>query len=379
MWFSGIVRRSFTTVLQPESTTSIKSIANDLYRERSLELLVHKFKKFSELSRFRTRAGIYEDTVRRLAKAKHFRWIEEILEDQKKYEDISKEGFTVRLISLYGKSGMFYHAKRVFDEMPERSCSQTVLSFNALLGACLNSKKFDLVNELFKELPMKLSIEPDLVSYNTAIKAFCHMGWFDSAVSMLDELETHGVEPDLFTFNTLLNGLYGKGRFLDGENTWDRMKKKNIDPDIRSYNAKLIGLASQKKTKVAVELMEEMKTREVKPNSLSFNAVIEGYVNEGNLEEAKWWYDNIGERKGAPGKRTFEIVVPYICEKGELGLAFELCKEIFRRSFLVDVSLLQLVVDGLVMESKMKEAKKLAQLGKTNSYCRYDLTLPSVV
>jgi pentatricopeptide repeat protein len=186
-----------------------------------------------------------------------------------------------------------------------------------------------------------------------------------------------GLEPDLFTFNTLLNGLYGKGRFSDGEKIWELMQKKNVVPDIRSYNAKLLGLALDKKTKEAMELVEEMKTRAVKPNAFSFNALIKGYVIEGNLEEAKWWYDNIGEGESAPGKKTFEIVVPFVCEKGELELAFELCKEIFKRKFLVDVSLLQLVVNTLVKESKKEEARKLVQLGKRHSYCRYDLKLPS--
>jgi pentatricopeptide repeat protein len=377
MSFSHILYRSFSTFPQPNSTTSIKSIANDLYKERSLECLVQKFKKYSELKRFRTRAGIYEDTVHKLAKAKCFRWIEEILEDQKKYEDISKEGFSIRLMSLYGKAGMFEHAHKVFNEMPDRNCRCTVLSLNALLGACVNSKKFDFVDGLFKELPKKLSIEPDLISYNTVINAFCQMGSFDSAVLLLDEMEKKGLEPDLFTFNTLLNGLYGKGWVSDGEKIWELMQKKNVVPDIRSYNAKLLGLALDKKTKEAMELVEEMKTRGVKPNAFSFNALIKGYVIEGNLEEAKWWFDHIGEGESAPGKRTFEIVVPFVCEKGELELAFELCKEIFNRKFLVDVSLLQLVVNTLIKESKMEEAKKLVQLGKRHSYCRYDLKLPS--
>jgi pentatricopeptide repeat protein len=376
MSFTRILCRTFSTSLQPNSTT-IKSIADDLYKERNFKRLAQKFKKFSELERFRTRTGIYEDTVRRLATARCFNLIEEILEEQKKYENISKEGFSVRLMSLYGKSGMFEHAQKVFDEMPDRDCTRTVLSFNALLGACVNSKKFDLVDGLFKEMPKKLLVEPDIFSYNTLIKAFCEMGSFESAVSMLDEMEKKGVVPDLITFNTLFNGLYGKGQFSEGEKIWGRMEKKNVVPDIRSYNSKLLGLALVNKTKEAVELVEEMKTKEVKPDVFSFNALIEGYVNEGNLDEAKRWYYEIGKIERAPVKKTFEILVPFVCEKGDLDLAFDLCNEIFKRKMLVDVSLLQLVVDGLVKVSRMEEVEKLVQLGKTNSYCRYDLKLPS--
>ncbi|KAK9267497.1 hypothetical protein L1049_009925 [Liquidambar formosana] len=377
---SRLLYRTFSTSLpstpQPKPLAS-KSLSTDLYRERNLKRLVQKFKKSSELDRFRTKTGVYEDIVRRLASAKRFRWIEEILEDQKKYKDISKEGFAVRLISLYGKSGMFDHAHKVFDEMPDLKCDRTVLSFNALLGACVNSKKFDRIDEFFRELPDKLSIEPDRVSHNVVIKAFCEMGSFESAISMLDEMEKKGLEPDLITFNTLFNGLYGNSRFSDGEKIWDLMEKKNIVPDIRSYNAKLLGLALENRMPEAVKLLEEMGSKGVKPDVFSFNTLIKGFCNEGNLEEAKQWYIELGKSDCAPNKVTFAMLVPFVCEKGDFNLAFELCKEIFNQRCLVDAALLQLVVDRLVKASKVEEAEKLVELGNSNGYSRYGLKLPS--
>lgn len=55
---------------------------------------------------------------------------------------------------------------------------------------------------LLKGLPGKLSVEPEFVSYNTAIKGFCEMGSFESGVLILDEMEKKDVLPDLVTFNT---------------------------------------------------------------------------------------------------------------------------------------------------------------------------------
>ncbi|XP_021719450.1 pentatricopeptide repeat-containing protein At3g13160, mitochondrial-like [Chenopodium quinoa] len=154
------------------------------------------------------------------ANTKSFSLIEEILEDQKQYKDITDEGFTVRFICLYGKAGMFDHAHKLFDEMPELNCKRTVLSYNALLGTCVNSKNFDKVDGFFRELPGKLSIKPDVVSYNTVIKAFCEMGSLDSALSLLDEMEKEGLRPNLITFNILLDAFYRKLRFLDGDKLW---------------------------------------------------------------------------------------------------------------------------------------------------------------
>ncbi|XP_034697097.1 pentatricopeptide repeat-containing protein At3g13160, mitochondrial-like [Vitis riparia] len=368
---------STSTAATAQATGNLESVFKDIYRERNLKRLVQKFKKSSELDRFRTKTGIYEETVRRLASAKRFRWIEEILEEQKKYKDISREGFAVRLISLYGKSGMFDHAFKVFDEMPDQKCERSVLSFNALLGACVNSKKFDKVEGFFSELPSKLSVEPDLVSYNIVIKGLCDMGSMDSAVGMLDEMEKKSLEPDLITFNTLLNRYYTSGRFLDGEKIWGRMEKKNILPDIRSYNAKLVGLVSEKRMLEGIGLVEEMQTKGIKPDGYSFNALIKGFCNDGKVDEATNWYGKMRENDCSPDKLTFATLVPLYCEKGYFDQAFELCREIFNRKCLVDEVLLQNAVDGLVKGGKVVEAKKLVQLGNSNSYRRYNLKIPT--
>ncbi|TYI23135.1 hypothetical protein ES332_A06G143100v1 [Gossypium tomentosum] len=356
-----VLRRTFSTTPNPQPH-SVRKFSEDLYKERDLKRL--------PLPR---RSGIYEDIVRRLASAGRFQWMEEVLEDQKKYQDISKEGFAARLIHLYGKSGMFEQAYKVFDEMPNRG----LLSFNALMGACVNAKKFDKVNGFFKELPEKLSVEPDLVSYNTVIKAFCEMGSLDSARLMLDEMEKKGVQPDVITFNTLLYEIFKNGRFDDGEKIWGKMVEKNVEPDIRSYNAKLLGFSTEKKMKEAVNLVEEMRSKGLKLDVFTFNYMIRGFVNEGKLEEAKEWYNQIGKNECAPDKLTFTMLVPFLCEKGDLSFAIELCKEIFGRKKLVDAALLQRVVDELVKASNIEDAKELVKLAKTNNFCRYKMKMPA--
>ncbi|KAK7319574.1 hypothetical protein RJT34_04297 [Clitoria ternatea] len=372
-----VLHRTLCTSTESATSNNIKAISQDLYKEVNLKKLVEKFKKASDVDRFRKKTGIYEDTVRRLAAAKRFRWVRDIIEHQKKYPDFSKEGFSARLITLYGKSKMHRHAHKLFDEMPQRNCDRSVLSLNALLAAYLHSKKYDVVERLFRDLSTQLSVEPDLVSYNTLIKSFCEAGSFDSALKTLEEMKDKGLNPDIITFNTLLDGLYSKGRFEEGEKLWGQMGEKGVIPDIRSYNARLLGLALEKKTGEAVEFLKEMEEKGVKPGLFSINAVIRGFVNEGNLDEAKKWFGEIVKSEFDPDKTTYAILVPFLCDKGDLKTAIEMTKEIFTSMCRVDVSLLQLVVDKLVSESMISEANDIVELGKTNRYCRYKLNLPA--
>lgn len=272
---------------------------------------------------------------------------------------------------------MFDHAYKLFDEMPGLKCDRTVKSFNALLGACVSSKKFDKVDGFFRELPDKLSVKPDLVSYNTAIKAFCEMGSLDSAVSMVEEMEKSGVEPDVITFNTVLDALYGSNRFLDGEKIWAQMQEKNVVPNIRSYNARLVGLVGEKRISKGVDLMEELETKGLKADVYSYNALIKGYCSEGDKEGARRWYVDLGKSGCVPDRATFVALVPFACEKADFDWAFELCNDMFNHKCRFQAALLQPVVDGLVKESKIEEAVKLVEMGKSNNYTRCNLKMPS--
>ncbi|XP_076948826.1 uncharacterized protein LOC143621199 [Bidens hawaiensis] len=366
---------TITRIIRSFSTSVSKSIYDDLYQERNLKRMVHKFKHFSSSHLFRKQTNVYTDTVRRLASAKKYKWVEEILEDQKQYPDITHEGFAARLITLYGKAAMFDHAYKVFDEMPERKCQQTVMSFNAVLGACVNAKKFDKVDGIFKEVSKRINVVPDVVSYNTVIKALCETGAFEDAGLVFEEIGKKGLRADLITFNTLLNGFYGNGRFVDGEKFWEKMTDAGVSPDVRSYNARLVGLVSEKKVDEAVELFNELCSKNIKPDVFSYNAIISGFCNDGDLQEAKKWYAKLVESDAAPNKTTFATLISFACEVSDFDWAVELFKQAFERKCLLDVNVLQLVVDGLVKESRTEEAKELVEIGSSNKFRRYNLTI----
>ncbi|KAJ4977130.1 hypothetical protein NE237_002236 [Protea cynaroides] len=371
--------RNFCTT-PPANTMAappLNTIVNDIFKERNLNKVVDLFKKSSESYRFRCKHRIYEVTIRRLASAKRFSDIETILEDQKKYDDISREGFAIRLIALYGKSGMFDKASQTFDQLPDLKCPRTVKSFNALLSACVDTKNFDKAEPLFRELPSSLSVKPDIYSYNIMIRAYCEMGSLDSALLILDEMEKNELTPNLVTFNTLMNAFYEKNRFSDGERIWARMENSNCVPDIRSFNAKLRGLVLGGETSEAVKLVKELETKGPEPDIHSFNALIKGLCNDGDLEEATKIYSELAKKDIMPNRSTFQTLVPCLCEKGNFDMAFKLSKESLKHRCFLDAGSLQAVVDGLVKESKFDEAKELVEFGRAKSYSKSNLRMPS--
>ncbi|KAL2931191.1 hypothetical protein RDABS01_036601 [Bienertia sinuspersici] len=369
---SLLLRRAYS------SSAPLQSAYNIIYKQTNVNKIVQTFKKLTQTSNFRRKTSFYEHTVQRLANAKSFNLIEEILEDQKKYDDITDEGFAVRLISLYGKAGMFDHAHKLFDEMPELKCKRTVMSFNALLGACVSSKKFDKVDEFFRELPGKLSIKRDVVSYNNMIKALCTVGSFDSAVLLLDEMVKEGLKPELITFNILLDAFYKKKGFLDGEKLWVLMEKYDVVPDIRSYNARLYGLVSEKKIQEAVDLVQEMVSKGMQLDGFTYNILFDGLCRDGkHMEEVKRWYNEMMKTKCPPTRLTFATLLTFACDNNDFNFASRLCRALLYRRLRLNRVSLQKVVDGLVKQSNIKEAETLVRLGKGSEHsCYHNLKMP---
>ncbi|KAK6914334.1 Pentatricopeptide repeat [Dillenia turbinata] len=301
--------------------------------------------KFKELSKEDDIGNSHYRLARRLSYLDKLPLIEDLVQNfqnKKMGEGVYDENYACRLIAIYGNARMIDHAYKLFDELPGRNCKRTVKSLNALLQACLVSKQFDKVHEYFRNLPAKFSIDPDITACNIVLRAYCKMGSLDSAELMLDEIGKWGLDPDVITFNTLLAGFHQNGRFPDVEKIWAKMLSCNIVPNIRTYNARLRGLIRETKMSEAVELFEEMKRIGLEPDLFTFNHLV-------------------------------EVLIPVLCENGEYEFALEMCIDGLNRSVHMDKALLQLVVDRLIKESKIKEAKKLVELGKVS--CNLQLTL----
>ncbi|MDV3166673.1 MAG: hypothetical protein Q8807_03405, partial ['Waltheria sp.' little leaf phytoplasma] len=233
-----------------------------------------------------------------------------------------------------------------------------------------------MVEKLLAELPEKVGMEPNLVSYNIVINSFCEMGSLDSALSVVDTLESKGIEPDLTTINTLLlDALFMKGRIADGEKIWGLRAEKNVVPNIRSYNSKLRGLVNAHKLSEALELWEEMGSKGIKPDAYSYNALIKGYCDAENLEQAKKWFSELKKSGLSPDWFTYVILVHLYCKKYEFEKAIELCKEVINRRVMTGAAMFRTVIDALVKESRVEEAIQLVEFA--NPHFRYKLKLPS--
>ncbi|CAL0304866.1 unnamed protein product [Lupinus luteus] len=212
------------------------------------------------------------------------RWLKalqlfDMLREQPYYEP--KEKTYMKLIVLLGKSGQPHHAHQLFNAMKEDGCESTQL-YTALLAAyCRNSlidEAFSTLDEM-KHLPR---CQPDVVTYNTLIKACVDALKIEQVELLYEEMAERSIVPETATHNIVLSG-YGKAGWFD------------------------------KMEKMLSSMTESTKC---KPDILTMHTVISVFGNKGRLDLMEKWYDKFCDFGIQPETRTFNILIGAYGKKG---------------------------------------------------------------
>ncbi|KAL8458053.1 hypothetical protein ACS0TY_035797 [Phlomoides rotata] len=303
-----------------------------------------------------------ELAVRRLANSHRFSDIETFLESHKSQPQITQEPFLSSLIRSYGFAGMFENALNTYQQMTDFGTPRSSLSFNALLGTCINCKEFDRVPVFFNEFPENYGFEPDKFSYGMLIKAYCEMGSFEMAIEKMNEMQEKGIDGGAISFTTILHSFYKNGRNDDAEKFWDEMvNKKGCKLDVGSYNVRLSQIHGWK-PEVVKALIEEMKNAGIKPDVITRNYLITCYCINDMMDEAEEAFKELLMVKGhRPNAATFRTMVFYSCKKGRYVKAYKIFKLSVKVGKIPDFNTLKYLLRGLVNMERMVEAKAMVR------------------
>ncbi|KAG7544821.1 Pentatricopeptide repeat [Arabidopsis suecica] len=305
-----------------------------------------------------------ELTVRRLAKCRRFSDIETLIESHKNDPKIKEEPFYSTLIRSYGRASMFNHAMRTFEQMDQYGTPRSALSFNALLNACLHSKKFDKVPQLFDEIPQRYNkIVPDKISYGILIKSYCDSGSPEKGIEIMRQMQGKGMEVTTIAFTTILSSLYKNGELEVAESLWNEMVKKGCELDNAAYNVRIMSAQKESPERVK-ELIEEMSTMGLKPDTISYNYLMTAYCEKGMLDEAKKVYEGLEGNNCAPNAATFRTLIFHLCYSRLYEQGYAIFKKSVYMHKIPDFNTLKHLAVGLVEKKKIDDAKGLIRTVK---------------
>ncbi|XVF40678.1 hypothetical protein PTKIN_Ptkin01aG0133800 [Pterospermum kingtungense] len=299
--------------------------------------------------------------ISKLSRGKHFHSIDTYLHELRFRPDLQNERFASHSLILYGQAQMLNHALKAFDDFYNEGLCRSPKSLNALLVAAILAKDYKEAKRIFVEFPTRYGIEPDLETYNTAIKALCESGSSSSVYSILVDMKNKGLKPNTTTFGTLLAGFYEEEKYEDVGKVLNLMEEHGIPVGLTTYNVRIQSLCKLKKSNEAKALLDGMLSKGIKPNSVTYAHLIHGFCKEGNLEEAKRLLKSMVDRGLKPDHQCYFTLVYFLCQGGDFEAALNICKKSMEKKWVPNFSTMKSLVNGLASISKVEEAKELIQ------------------
>ncbi|KAK8941224.1 Pentatricopeptide repeat-containing protein [Platanthera zijinensis] len=330
--------------------------------ERDPEKLFQLFKSNAENRVVVENRFAFEDTISRLAGARRFDLIEKLLEHQKELPQGRREGFIVRILTLYGRARMPDHALRTYEQMHVFGCPRTVKSFNATLKVLSENARFEEAQTLFGEVVQKFGIDLDIISYNTIIKVLCSMGSLDSAYLVMENMKKEGIMPDVVTYTTLMSSFYKYSRYEVGNGLWNLMILRSCSPNLATFNVRIQFLVIRRRGWQAHALVHKMISAGIKPDELTYNLIIKGFCMMGELDMAKRVFWSMHERGCKPNEKIYQTMIHYLCKGLDFDMAFRLCKDSMGRNWFPNVDTIHSLLKGLRNISKDKNSTEIFKL-----------------
>ncbi|KNA06541.1 hypothetical protein SOVF_180090 [Spinacia oleracea] len=189
------------------------------------------------------------------------------------------------LVHFYSKCRLPDHARKVFDEMPERD---EVCYSSMVVGFAQNSRPAEAL-ALFSEMVSR-NVSSTVYSVSGALGASAEL----ATLEQCRVIHGHGFVTGLIKAVYVSTGLvtaYGKcGMVLEARRLFDEFIP---DMNIVGWNAMMASYAQQGDNSSVVELFSLAESRGLAPDDFSFLAVLSSLYNAGLADETQKWINQM--------------------------------------------------------------------------------------
>ncbi|KAI8557992.1 hypothetical protein RHMOL_Rhmol04G0054200 [Rhododendron molle] len=293
------------------------------------------FTQISNRKDYKPNEALYSAVITKLALAKNFDAIDVVLARIKSEKGLCRISETLfyNVIKIYGNvAGRVDRAIETLFDMPNYGCWPTVKTFNFVLNLVVNSKRFDVVHEVYLG-GCKLGIEIDACCLNIMIKGLCWRGDFDAAFKVLDEFPKQKCKPNVRTYSILMHGLCDRGKVEEAFGLLERMERENIEPDTITFNILISGLRKQGRVDEGIELSHKMRLKGCGPNQATYQEVLYGLIDANKSVEAKDFMSRMISEGVSPSFDSFKSIIKGLCKKNLMEDVDWVLKQMVRHGF----------------------------------------------
>lgn len=155
----------------------------------------------------------------------------EIFHDMKRRRKHRNTILYTTLIKGYGLEKDLRNALMLFREMKEEGVPYNTITYNSIIDACIKCSDVQIAEELLREMMSQgNSLEPDLITYSTLLKGYCHVGDLDKALQVAETIKACGLKCDELVYNTLMDGCVKANDLSAGIGLFAEMTQAGMKP-----------------------------------------------------------------------------------------------------------------------------------------------------
>ncbi|KAL1557461.1 pentatricopeptide repeat-containing protein-like protein [Salvia divinorum] len=217
------------------------------------------------------------------------------------------------LLTMYGGFGLVELARKVFDEMSERS----VVSWSSMIAAYVHSNLELEALGAFKEMTMA-NEKPNSVTLITLLSAGTNL--LNTRLSK--SIHTHILINDIYldvALGTALLSAYAKSGHIDEAlRIFNSITLKNL----QSWTVMISSLANNGRTEEALSLFARMEQTGLAPDSVAFSAALSACSHRGLVSKGKELFKRmVNVYKIKPSVEHYGCMVDLLGRGGETGEA----------------------------------------------------------
>ncbi|KAJ0968398.1 hypothetical protein J5N97_025315 [Dioscorea zingiberensis] len=297
--------------------------------------------------------------ILRLAQARLFSHLPPILSALRQSSIRCGEDAFISLIRAFSLASRPSSSLKVFLSIPSFRLRASVRSFNALLNAMIQNRRFDLVPILFKNCRSKFRIIPNVCTCNILVKALCKLDNLDGALKVLDEMPTWGIVPNVVTYTTILACYCARGDLPGAKALFDEILNRGWSPDVTTYTVLIDGYCRSGRLVDAVRTMDEMDSAGVKPNDVTYSIVIDECCKVKKSGEALNLIQDMLDERFIPSSTLCCKVIDALCEDEKVEDACDIWKKLLKKNVTPDNSISSTLIYWLCKKGMVWQARKL--------------------
>ncbi|KAF5749194.1 pentatricopeptide repeat-containing protein [Tripterygium wilfordii] len=314
---------------------------------------------FYAYKRFKFDMGMdeFHGLLSALCRYKNVQDAEHLLFCNKDVFPFNSKSFNIVLNGWCNLIGSPREAERVWMEMGKRGIRYDVVSYASIMSCHSKAGNLYKVFKLYEQMK-KMGIIPDRKVYNAVIHALAKGGLVKEAFNLVKTMEEKGIAPDVVTYNSLIKPLCRARKIVEAREVLEEMLRRGLSPTIRTYHAFLRMVRTAEEVFV---LLEKMREIDCQPTIETYIMLIRKFCRWRQLDSVFKVWNEICQSGLGPDRGSYIVLIHGLFLNGKLKEAYKFYTEMKEKQLLLEPKIDDMIQTWLankhITECQIKESK----------------------